>query len=186
MATGETPPVALSLAQQRESLWADHRLKVYAVIRGSRIAGLRERLARADVADWHGLWTGELEPEEQAAAPVLVLLRPVSAFTDWLIAKGALDFPAWGVLVLSANPFLAMRAHGRALCKAQLPGGEPLRLDWADPEVLGVVLPAAPLPQLQRVFSGMDAVVAPEVGRWTRWSLPLGRLQVQHTAVLPA
>lgn len=185
MAVGEVP-VVLSLAQQRESLWADHRLKVYAVIRGHRVPDLRERLSRADVADWHGLWTGELEPEEQAAAPVLVLLRPVSTFTDWLIAKGALDFPAWGVFVLSANPFLAMRANGRALCKAQLPGGESLRLDWADPEVLSVLLPAAALPQLQRVFSGLEVIVAPEVGRWTRWSLPLGRLQVQHSAVLPA
>lgn len=185
MTTG-APAVALSLAQQRESLWADHRLKVYAVIRGSRVPGLRERLARADVADWHGLWTGELEPEEQVAAPLLVLLRPVSAFTDWLITQAAQDFPAWGVLVLSASPFMAMRAHGRALCKAQLPGGESLRLDWADPEVLSILLPVAPLPQLQRVFSGMETVVAPEIGRWTRWTLPLGRLQAQHTAVLPA
>lgn len=186
MATAEPPVAALSPAQLREALWADHRLKVYAVLRGSRIADLRERLSRADVSDWHGLWTGELEPEERAAAPVLVLLRPVSAFTDWLLAKAALDFPGWGLLVHSASPFLTLRAHGRSLCRAQLPDGQTLRLDWADPEVLAALLPLAPLPQLQRIFAGLETLIAPEVGRWTRWSLPLGRLQVQHHAVLAA
>ncbi len=186
MAAAEPPITVLSLAQQREALWAHTGHKVYAVIMGSRVPGLRQRLAQADVEDWHGLWTGELEPDEQAAAPVLVLLRQASAFTDWLLAKGDADFPGWGVLVQSACTFLAMRSHGRALCKAQLPGGEPLRLDWADPEMLAALLPLAPLPQLQRVFQAVETIVFAQAERWTRWSFPLGRLQVQHSGVLAA
>lgn len=173
----------LSLAQQREALWVDPRQRVYAVMIGARVTGLRERLAKADVDNWDGLWTGELDAEERVAAPVLVTLRRVSAFTDWLLADAAKGFGPWGVLVQSKLAFLAMRTHGRALCKAQLPNGQAIRIDWMDPEVMEALLPVAAPDQLQRVFAALDAVVALAPDRWTRWSTSLGRLDRQVTGV---
>ena len=57
----DLPATALSLEQRRESLWADARHRVYALMVTARVPGLRERLARGDVDDWDGLWTGELD-----------------------------------------------------------------------------------------------------------------------------
>jgi len=81
----------LSLPQQREWLWADARQRVYALMVTSKVPGLRERLAQGGVDDWDGLWTGELEADERAAAPLLVTLRRDSPFTDWL--QEAYDLP---------------------------------------------------------------------------------------------
>lgn len=169
--TGDPPPPEiLSAAQQRASLWGNPRHRVYAAIVTSKVPGLRERLAQADVDDWDGLWTGELDAEERAAAPVLVTLKPQGAFTDWLLFEAAASFAGWGVIAQSALPFLAMRTHARALCKAQLPNGQAIRIDWMDPEVMEALLPVASPDQLQRVFSGVDALITLAPGRWTRWT----------------
>lgn len=181
---GEAPMVMRSLAQQREALWADARQRVYAALAGGRIADLRDRLASADVDDWDVLWTGELDPAERAAAPLLVTLRRVSAFTDWLLADAARDFGAWGALLLSPAPFLVVRERGRALCRAQLPNGQSIRVDWMDPQVLEVLLTAASPDQLQRAFASIDALVSLAPDRWTRWSAPLGRLSRDATGVV--
>lgn len=184
MAAAESPPSrTLSLAQQRELLWTDTRRQVYALMVASKVPGLRERLAQADVDDWDGLWTGELDSEERAAAPVLVILKRESAFTDWLIAEAARGFGSWGALALSKLAFLAMRTHARALCKAQLPNGQAIRIDWMDPEVMDALLPVAAPDQLERVYAGFDALVTLSADRWTRWSTSGGRLMRETTGV---
>ena len=173
---GPMPLSALSSAQQRESLWADAQQRVYAVVLAAKVPGLRQRLASSDVDDWDGLWTGELDAAERAAAPVLVTLKRVSTFTDWLLDEAAKSFGGWGAIAQSKLPFLAMRSHGRALCKAQLPNGQAIRIDWMDPEVLEALLPVAGLDQLQRVYAGFDALVTIGSDRWTRWSVSAARL----------
>lgn len=184
MAADEPPPSrTLSLAQQRESLWADTRQHVYALMLAGRVPGLRERLAQADVDDWDGLWTGELDPEERASAPVLVSLKRASTFTEWLLTEAAGSFGNWGVLALSQLPFLPMRMHGRALCKAQLPNGQAIRIDWMDPEVMEALLPVAAPDQLERVYRGLDVLLTLSADRWTRWSVNGARLLRQTTAV---
>jgi hypothetical protein len=160
----------LSAPQQREMLWSDARRTVYALILGARIPGLRARFTQDAVDDWDGLWTGELDADERVKAPVLVTLRRDSPFTDWLLDEAAADFGAWGAIALSSLPFLAMRMHGRVLCKAQLPNGQAIRIDWMDPEVMEALLPVASPDQLQRVFSGVDALITLAPGRWTRWT----------------
>jgi hypothetical protein len=177
------PSQALSLAQQRESLWADARHRVYAMMVTARVPGLRERLAIGDVDDWDGLWTGELDADERAAAPVLVTLKRKSSFTDWLLTEAAQGFGGWGAIAQSKLPFLAMRTHGRALCKARLPNGQAIRVDWMDPEVMEALLPVAAPDQLQRVYAGFDALVTMSTASWTRWSLDGARLVRQTTAM---
>lgn len=175
-ASAATGRPSLSLAQQRESLWADARQRLYAVLLATKVTGLRERLAQADVDDWDGLWTGELDADERRAAPVLVTLKQTSAFTDWLLQEAASSFAGWGVIAQSRLPFLAMRMHGRALCKAQLPNGQAIRIDWMDPDVMEALLPVAAPDQLQRVFAGFDALVTVGAREWTRWSVSAARL----------
>lgn len=173
----------LSLAQQRESLWADARQQAYALLVAPKVPGLRERLAQADVDDWDGLWTGELDAEERIAAPLLVTLKRESAFTDWLLVEAARGFGGWGALALSRLPFLAMRTHARALCKAQLPNGQAIRIDWMDPEVVEALLPVAAPDQLERVYAGFDVLVTLGTDRWTRWSVSAARLVRETTGV---
>lgn len=175
---------AQSPAQLRESLWADGRQRLYAVLIGARVPGLRERLAKADVDNWDGLWTGELTTEERAAAPVLVTLRRRSAFTDWVLDEAAAGFPGWGALVRSPRPFLSMRSHGRALCKALLPNGQAVRIDWMDPEVMEALMPGAAPDQLQQVFADIDAMLTLQPRLWTTWRCETGRLSRQAHAVL--
>lgn len=184
-ATREAPPPsqALPLAQQRESLWADTQQRVYAALVAAHVPGLRERLAQGDVDDWDGLWTGELDALERVAAPVLVTLRRQSAFTDWLLGEAAGSFDGWGAIAQSRLPFLAMRMHGRALCKAQLPNGQAIRIDWMDPEVMEALLPVAAPDQLQRVFAGFDSLVTMRSDRWTHWSCSGGALVRRSTGV---
>lgn len=184
MTLAEAPSAStLSSAQQRESLWADAGQRVYAVMVATKVPGLRERVAQGDVDDWDGLWTGELDAEERAAAPLLVSLKRESAFTDWLFDACARSFDRWGVLAQSGLPFLAMRAHGRALCKARLPNGQAIRIDWMDPEVMEAVLPVATPEQLQRIYAGFDLLVTIGAGRWTRWSVDGARLVRRVSAV---
>ena len=177
------PTSTLSLAQQRDSLWADPRQRAYALILAAKVPGLRERLAAGDVDDWDGLWTGELDPEERAAAPVLVTLRRTSSFTDWLFEEAAQSFAGWGAIAQSSLPFLAMRMHGRALCKGQLPNGQAIRIDWMDPEVMEALLPVAAPDQLQRVYAGFEALITIGPKRWTRWTLEGARLARRVSAV---
>src|SRR5262245_58422057 len=176
MAALAPPPNTLSLAQHRDALWADARHKVYGLIVATKVPGLRERIAQGDVDDWDGLWTGDLDADERAAAPLLVTLKRQSAFTDWLLTEAASNFGAWGVLAQSKLTFLAMRMHGRALCKARLPNGQAIRVDWMDPEVLEALLPVAAPEQLDQVFAGFDALVTLATDRWTRWSVSGARL----------
>ncbi|MDQ2734448.1 MAG: DUF4123 domain-containing protein [Pseudomonadota bacterium] len=179
----EPAQATLSLAQQRNALWADARQRVYALLVGARVPGLREQLAHADVDDWDGLWTGELDDIERAAAPVLVTLKRESAFTDWLLGAAALSFEGWGALALGKLPFLAMRSHGRALCRAQLPNGQAIRIDWMDPEVMEALLPVAGADMLQRVYAGLDELLTLRPDRWTRWSVEGARLHRTTTGV---
>ena len=178
-----SPASTLSLPQQRESLWADAQQRVYALMVTSKVPGLRERLAQGGVDDWDGLWTGELEADERAAAPLLVTLKRESQFTDWLLAEAALSFVGWGAIAQSRLPFLATRTHSRALCKAQLPNGQAIRVNWMDPEVMEALLPVAAPEQLQHVYSGFDVLVTMTADRWTRWSLSSARLIHEVTGV---
>lgn len=182
-AAASADATALSLEQQLQSLWSDATLNVFAVILGNRVPQLAARLNEADIEDWDLLWTGELEAAERAAAPHLVHLRRTSVFTDWLLREAGAAHGAWGLLLRSRRPFLAMRTHGRALCEASLADGSALRLDWADAEVLGAVLPLCAPYQLQPVFAPLESIVVTGPTEWTRWSLDLGRLQTQRSGV---
>jgi hypothetical protein len=112
-----------------------------------------------------------------------VTLKRQSAFTDWLLFEAAASFAHWGVIAQSRLSFLAMRSHARALCKAQLPNGQAIRIDWMDPEVMEALLPVAAPDQLQRMYAGFDTLVTMSADRWTRWLVNGPGLLRQATGV---
>jgi hypothetical protein len=176
----------LSLDQFKQALWADKGLSVYAVVMGDRVADLEQRLQAAHIDDWDRLWTGELDPAQQQAAPVLLALQRDTEFSDWLVGRAFADLGPWGLLLLSARPFLAVRQHGRDLCEAILPDGNQIRLDWMDPEVALALLPVAAANQLPRLFAGMQAWVLPQPQRWAWVQVSMGRLEQRSLALLDA
>ncbi len=176
------PAPTLTAAQLEAQLWADERERVAAVVLGSRVPELPQRLAAADVSGWHCLRPGALSRREQAEAAYLVLLRRPSKFSDWLLFEAGAGLPDWGVLALSAAPVLALRSHMRMLTQARLPDGQALTLDWMDPPVLDALLPHFDAAALRAFFGPMRALVIPAPTRWRRAELQLGQL-MWHEAV---
>ncbi|QHJ00977.1 DUF4123 domain-containing protein [Xylophilus rhododendri] len=168
----------LAAPQHKAALWADESLQVYAVVMGSRIAGLPQRLAAAgsEIADYDCLLPGALEPQAQQDAPYLVQLRPDSAFTDWLLFEAAASLAEWGVLVRSTARLMPLRNHLRELLAAVLPGGERIALEWMDPVVLQAVLPLFGPAELSAFFGPVRALVVPGVSSWRHAESQLGRL----------
>jgi hypothetical protein len=180
------PGVALSPAQLKAALWADERLRVYALVLGAHIGDLPTRLEQVPGLDYHCLVPGALGPEEQARAPYLVALRADDAFADWLLFEATLAHGEWGLVVRSAQRMLDLRSHARDLRLALAPDGQRLTLDWMDPEVLRVLLPPATPEQLQYLFGPLDSLLVAGAGRWDFYRLELGALQHRACDLLKA
>jgi hypothetical protein len=174
---------ALSPQQFKQALWADDGASVYAVVIGDRVPDLQQRLQAAGIDDWDRLWTGELDAAQQQAAPVLLALQRGSAFADWLVDRAYSDLGPWGLLLLSAQPVLPLRQHGRDLCEARLPDGDEIRLDWMDPEVALALLPVAAPDQLRGCFAALQALVLPQPHGWVWLRLDGARLEQRNLAL---
>jgi hypothetical protein len=113
-----------------------------------------------------------------------VLLQPETPFTDWLLQQAATDFGDWGVLLRSDRPFLGMRSHCRSLCKARLPSGEEIALDWMDPPVLRALLPLANIDQIAQLLAPLASLVMVSPAAWTVCTQQFGRLSLRTQPVL--
>ena len=185
VAAAETA-AALSPEQLLSGLWADARLRVYAMVLGSRMAGLPDRLAQADNLDYHCLVPGALNAAQRVRAPYLVELRRDSPFSRWLLLEAAAGFADWGVVARSSARLLDVRSHARELRTAVSPEGQIFRLDWMDPVVLDLLLGAATPDQLQTIFGRFDALTVTMPQRWREYRLAAGRLQLASIDVLRA
>lgn len=193
MMAASAPPVAAPLqspAQLKAQLWADDRAQVYAVVMGTRIPELPQRLAAAQSAnqlqDFDCLRPGALPPHERAAAPYLAWLQRESPFTDWLLFEAARGLGDWGVVACARVPLLALRSHCRGLLAAQLPGGETIALDWMDPEILHALLAVPDPVALAALFGPMDALVVPGAATWTTLRTSAGQLERRQAGVAQA
>jgi hypothetical protein len=180
------PPPAQSPSQLRAMLWADDRQAVHAVVMGSRVPGLEARLAAAGIVDHECLRPGALSPEEAQQAAYMVPLPRDAAFSDWLLFKAAAGLGDWGVVVRSAVPRLAIRSHLRSLSEACLPGGQPIEIDWMDPEVALAILPLCDPASLDAFMGPLQAIVLPRASGWTTLDVELGRLRMRCAQVAAA
>lgn len=177
----------LAPAQLKARLWADDAQQVYALPMGSRIPGLRERLAAAppsELVEWDCLVPGALPAAEAARAPYLVQLRRESPLTDWLLFEAAAALGDWGLIGLAPQPRLVMRSHWRGLLKARQPDGAEIDLEWMDPAVLTRLLPLFDPSGLYGFMGPATALVVPGVQTWSTARVQMGQLDWQQTGVL--
>lgn len=159
----------LASAQIRSALWDREAARVHAVIDGSVVPGLRERLQAARCAGWDCLQRGALTPAAAAQAAYIVELQPESAFSAWLLGEACTDFEGWGVLTSSTKPLLAMREHSRQLAEVRGPDGRRRPWRWWDAELLAELLPGLAPSQLDAFFAPGQQLVTPAPRRWTWW-----------------
>jgi hypothetical protein len=170
-------------AQLEAQLWDDERLRVFAVVMGSRIPDLPQRLASADIVDHDCLRPGALTRAEQLEAAYLVQLQRGSEFGRWLLFEAAATLPDWGVVVLTAAAPLALRSHLRALSEARLPEGASIELEWMDPVILRALLPHFDASALRGFMGPIQAWVIPGAAQWHRAELVTGQLQWREAAL---
>jgi len=140
-----------------EQLFGEAEASVYAVLDGASIEGLLPAL-REDGPEHCCLYSGELEPDVEEAAPYLVRLDRGSPFTHWLIAEGWGKH--WGIFALAKADLRAMRKHFRTFLMVRSPEGQPLYFRYYDPRVLRVYLPTCNAMELEAVFGLVLAYLA--------------------------
>lgn len=175
---------AQPLPQLRASLWADARTRVHAVVDGSVVPGLPQRLAEAVCGGWDCLTRGALSAEAAAGAAYVVELAPSGEFTDWLLGDAAAAHPGWGVVLVSPQPLLRAREHCRWLATVTLPSGERRRWRWWDPELLALLLPGCSAAQLDELFALGQRIVVPGRDEWIGYRLDDGVLATESRRVL--
>jgi Domain of unknown function (DUF4123) len=186
MSTATPPAGALSSAQLLAGLWADVRLRVCALVLGTRIPDLTERLAATGDLDYHCLIPGALDPAQKRRAPYLVELQPASALARWLLLEAAAGFGEWGVVARSPARLLEVRSHARALRQVLSPDQHAFSVDWMDPPVLAALLDAATPDQLPVIFGRSETLTVVGTARWREYRVEAGRLQWRSIDVLKA
>lgn len=150
-----------------------------AVIDGSVLPGLPERLRGARCVGWDCLQRGALTPAAAAQAAYIVELLPESDFTGWLLGEACEAFEGWGVLMSGPRPLLAMREHSRQLAEVRGPDGRRRPWRWWDAELLATLLPGLAPSQLDAFFAAGQQVVSPGPRRWTWWQRRDGLLETR-------
>jgi hypothetical protein len=177
------PAIRLAPAQLHAALWANPQWHVHAVLRGERLPGLADMLARAEVIDHDCLLPGQLEPPVRDAAPWLARLSPQSPFTDWVLSTAVTIAPDFGVLVLAPGTFISVRSHLRQLMQVMLPDGQWARLDWMDPEILALLLPRLEAAQVAAFFGPIAQLMIPIEGGWSRAESVMGQVRSERIAL---
>ena len=131
--------------------------RLFCVLDGASVPDLPIKLYEMAPAN-HCLFTGDLEPELEYAAPYLVHLAPDGAFTDWVLAASPGNH--WGVFIHSGISMLEMRKHFRGLINVVDEKGDPLLFRYYDPRVLHKFLPTCTANELATFFGRTDAFFA--------------------------
>ena len=148
-------PASARLSQLRALLFQDE-MSTYAVLDGASIPDLLSRLA--DAVEEHAcLYRGALHPDLAARAPYLVKLRPESTFTCSLLSDGWGRH--WGVFVVTATGFEALRRHFRTFLRVRGPDGRVLYFRWYDPRVLRIYLPTCIAAEIAYVYGPVSRFV---------------------------
>src|SRR3546814_662901 len=113
---------------------------VFAVLDGAMVADLPERL-RAAGCDYSCLFSGDLDPMLEAAAPHLVRLRADDRFTDAILREGWNAH--WGIVLRTApgTDLYAVRHHLRRFLRVIGADGKAMFFRFYDPRAFRVVIP---------------------------------------------
>lgn len=119
--------------EQLQQVLFSKRTRVYAVLDGASVPGLRMQLYKFDPPHFC-LQRGKLEPDMAEVMPYVVILSPNSPFTDWILSESYGKH--WGIFAHSRFSIHEMRRHFRALFRVHNERGEPLIFRFYDPRVL--------------------------------------------------
>lgn len=128
-----------------------------AILDGASVPDLPIRLYEMDPPNYC-LFTGELEPDLQYAAPYLVYLFRNSDFTNWLLSE--CWGKHWGIFAQSRHSLGNMRRHFRSLVRVYDEDGKPMIFRFYDPRVLTSFLPTCNPGELKTVFGQIDTYFA--------------------------
>jgi Domain of unknown function (DUF4123) len=140
------------------------------------------------------LFSGQLTPELEVAAPYLVRLDYENANRQRFITRAWGH--NWGVILKSDMTRDALTSHLRELLLVQDPSGDPLLFRYYDPRVLRVFLPTCTEDELRAVFGGIECfwIEDQETASVSRFGLDSSKLVVEtlhlgseaiRTAVMP-
>jgi hypothetical protein len=148
-------------------LWPDgDTLKgqqVYWVLDGARdpdIVGLLQ----SGGLEYTCLFSGELHPRLQAAAPYLVHLAAGSATTNRLLRRGWGN--AWGILTITDAELTLdqLRLHLKKFLRVQTEAGQQLAFRYYDPRVLNIYLPTCTDEEFRIMLGPITRMVAESDG----------------------
>jgi hypothetical protein len=168
----------------QQELHADPQMRVYAVLDGASVAGLRTKLWRHQ-PEHCCLFRDVADPALAEVAPYLVQLEGGSDFARWVLTEGWGNH--WGIFARTPEDMRTMRRHCRGLLDAYDGDGEPVLLRYYDPRVLRVLLPACTGRQLAELFGPVRSFLVEDTDRAAalRYRLAGGRLRAERVK-LPA
>ena len=141
------------IEQLHEHLFSEQETQVYAILDGAAIPNLLPSL-EANEAEYLCLYRGELDPELAATAPYLVVLKPKTALTKWVLSGFGQH---WGIFAVTSSNRRDMRKHFRKFLMVYDLDGKPLYFRYYDPRVLRIYLPTCNSEETQMVFGPVMA-----------------------------
>lgn len=146
-----------------DTLWPDgdtaDGLQVHWLLDGARDPEI-SRLVRFGGLDYTCLYSGNLHPRLQAAAPYLVHLAAGSPTTNRLLGQGW--GKSWGILTLAPAhvTLVQQRLHFKKLLRVQTEDGRVLAFRFYDPRVLNVYMPTCTDAEVRTMLGPLSAIVA--------------------------
>lgn len=121
-------------------LFGEAGLATYAALDGCMIDQLPQKLEVAKL-DHACLFSGQLDPLLEAAAPWLVQLKPGNAFSESVLREGWNAH--WGIVLQTGTgvDLGALRQHLRRQLRVAAPGGQNLFFRFYDPRAFRAVVP---------------------------------------------
>ena len=136
------------IEQLHQYIFSTQDTLIYAILDGASIPNLLSNL-ESYAAEHVCLFRGELEPELAQTAPYLVLLKPKTAFTNWILSGFGRH---WGIYAESRSSMMEMRKHFRKFIMVYDRAGKPLYFRYYDPRVLRTYLPNCNSEKTQTIF----------------------------------
>lgn len=136
----------------QRTVFAKPNQAVYAVLDGSQIHGLPERL-RQSTPEAMCLFSGQLDPMLEAAAPYMVELRADSSTAHMALRDGWNEH--WGIVLVTdaTTDAHVLRNHLRTILRVAGPDGRSLLFRFYDPRAFRSVVPTLD-PQQRKAFFG--------------------------------
>ena len=135
----------------QRAIFAHPGRSVYAVLDGAIVDNLPARLNR-HAPDAMCLFSGQLDPMLEAAAPYMMELRADTDIAQMALREGWNEH--WGI-VLVVDPgtdAYALRSHLRRNLRVTSPGGEPMLFRFYDPRAFRTVVPMLDADQRKAFF----------------------------------